>query len=113
MITRKDIFKHIDPRLLKRYLEGSGRKDELQLIVNWFSEFWTNEEVRKISHELWNEDIVVCYDEERIHNRIHHILRIEEAASHDMEKDLFRKRTSSEKGPPNYNINSNNLKQTH
>jgi hypothetical protein len=95
MITRKDKFEHIDPCTLKRYLEGSGGKDGLPLIVNWFSYFWTNEEVRKISHALWDEipeDIVVCYDEERIHDRIHHILRIEEAASHDLEKDLTRRR---------------------
>jgi hypothetical protein len=90
MKAGKDKFKHFDPRTLKRYLEGRGNKNEQQLIANWFSDLWTNEQLRKISHELWDnipKDIAVtCYDEERIHDRIHHILILEEAAAHDKEK---------------------------
>ena len=82
---KKDKFYKIDIRLLQRYLEGRGDKNEKQQIEEWFSDLWTGEELRKFSKNRWNDlpkDISLPdYDEDRLHDRIHHILRLEDAAA--------------------------------
>ncbi len=88
MSTEKDKFKQVDALLLKRYLEGGGSEKEKLHIEEWFSDLRTNEELRKFSKIRWEdlpeeskETTLSGYDEERVHDRIHHILRLEEAAA--------------------------------
>ena len=83
MKTEKEKFKKVDTRLVQRFLEArESEKDQLQ-IEEWFSDLWANEELRKFSKDHWNDQpreiALTGYDEERIHDRIHHILRLEEA----------------------------------
>ena len=88
MHTEKDILKQIDARLVQRYLEGGGSKKERLQIEEWFSDLRANEELRKFSKNRWEdlskepeETTLSGYDEERVHDRIHHILRLEEAVA--------------------------------
>lgn len=83
MQTEKEKFTKVDTQLVQRFLEAGGsEKDQLQ-IEEWFSDLWANEELRKFSMNHWNDQpseiAFAGYDEERIHDRIHHILRLEEA----------------------------------
>ena len=94
MEKTKSKFKHIDPHVLNNYLNGKGGRKEQQLITDWFSGIWSNEEIRKITHEQLEktpEDITIQgYDEDRIHDRIHHILRLEESAVRQKESGGIR-----------------------
>jgi transmembrane sensor len=87
MSAEKNKFKYIDNRLLDRYLKEKESKKEQFLIEEWFLDLQANEELRKCSKMRWyglpdtKETILPGYDEERIHDRIHHILRLEEAAN--------------------------------
>ena len=88
MNTEKDKFKQVDARLVQRYLEGGGSEKEKLQIEEWFSDLRANEELRKFSKIRWEdlpkepkETTLSGYDEERVHDRIHHILRLEEAAA--------------------------------
>ena len=89
-----DQFDKIDTSLLLRYLEGRGNKGEKQQIEEWFSDLVANEELRKYSESRWNdipEQIHPSgYDEDRLHDRIHHILRLEEAVTHQKIKTKTR-----------------------
>lgn len=82
MSTTKDKFKHIDPNILESFLDGTGDQKKKQQIANWFSDLWANEEMRKITFERWNKTPeklnIKGYDKGRIHDRIYHILRLEE-----------------------------------
>jgi transmembrane sensor len=87
MSTEKGKFKHIDNRLLDRYLELLESNEDQLKIEEWFTDLQANEELRKYSKRKWDglaypdETDLSGYDEERIHNRIHHLLRLEEAAN--------------------------------
>ncbi len=86
MSTENNKFNYIDKHLLNRYLTEKESKIEITLIEEWFLDLQANEELRKYSKMRWdgmpdtNEMILPGYDEGRIHDRIHHILRLEEAA---------------------------------
>ena len=86
----KNKFNKIDTRLLQRYLEGHGGKKERQQIEEWFSDLFTNEELRKFSKNRWDdlstEISLPGYDEDRLNDRINHILRLEEAATFQKER---------------------------
>jgi ferric-dicitrate binding protein FerR (iron transport regulator) len=90
----KDIFNKIDKDLLQRYLESEGSNKEKQQIGEWFADLLGNEELRKFSKSWWNDlpdDISFSdYDEERLQDRIHHILRLEEAVVFQKEKKKAR-----------------------
>ncbi len=88
MHTEKDKLNQVDPRLVQRYLEGGESEKEQLQIEEWFSDLRANEELRKFSKNRWEdlpkepkETTLSGYDEERVHDRIHHILRLEEAAA--------------------------------
>jgi transmembrane sensor len=80
----------IDARVLQQYLEGKGGDKSLEQIKEWFSESSTTEQIDNISRSRWDdlpEDISPFgYDEERLYDKIHRILRIEDAASFQQEK---------------------------
>jgi transmembrane sensor len=84
MHTEKNNFKQIDTRLVHSYLEGGGSEKEQLQIEEWFSDLRANEEIRKLSKIRWEdlpkETTLSGYDEERVYDRIHRILRLEEAA---------------------------------
>ena len=86
----KDKSKQIDSNFLKSYLEGKGSREEQLKIAGWFADIWANEELRKITRDRWYnipEDIKIPgFDQERIQDRIHHILRLEEAASNNRDR---------------------------
>ena len=86
----KDKSKQIDPNFVKSYLDGKGSREEQLKIDEWFADLWANEELRKVTHERWDNipaDIKVPgYDQERIQDRIHHIIRLEEVAEHDRDR---------------------------
>ncbi len=94
MKKTEDKFRHIDPHILNNYLNGQGSRKEQQLITDWFSDLGANEEIRIITHEQLEqtpEDITIPgYDEDRIHDRIHHILRLEESALRQKENGKIR-----------------------
>ncbi|MFH0758090.1 MAG: FecR domain-containing protein, partial [Bacteroidota bacterium] len=77
---------NIDKQLLYSYLDGKGDTEERQNISDWFSGLLTNEELRKVSHERWDlipGDIPVPgYNEDAVHDRIHHLIRLEEARAY-------------------------------
>jgi ferric-dicitrate binding protein FerR (iron transport regulator) len=78
-------YKKIEPNILKNYLESRGSRTAQQKIANWFSDLWSNEELRKFTQKLWDkipEDIPTPdYDRERIQGRVHHLIRLEETAA--------------------------------
>jgi len=82
-MKEKNKFKHIDPNIVDHYLDGKGNSEELQQIADWFSNMLANDELRKYSYERWtrnSENIADGdYDEIRLQDRIHHILRLEES----------------------------------
>ncbi len=90
----KDNPNKIDTGLLHRYLEGTDGNKEQQQIDEWFSDLYANEELKKFSENIWNDlptDISLPgYDEDRMHDRIHHILRLEEAAALQKEREKAR-----------------------
>ncbi|MEN8230077.1 MAG: FecR domain-containing protein [Bacteroidota bacterium] len=93
MQTEKDKFKQVDANLVERYLEGGGSKKEQLQIEEWFSDLQANEELRKFSKNRWEdrpeepkETTLSGYDEERMHDRIHHIMRLEDAAIYQKER---------------------------
>ena len=87
MISENNTFKLIDSRLLRQYFKGKGTEEEQKRISEWFSSLMAERELRNVSQELWNElneDISNHgYDEARIHDRIHHLLRLEEAETNN------------------------------
>lgn len=80
----------IDYRLLRGYFKGTGSIEERKKIEEWFSSMKMEKELRKVSGEFWDEiseDITIRgYDEEKIHGRIHHMLRLEEARNYNKNK---------------------------
>lgn len=84
-MTGKHKFKYIDPLFVKHYLESEGNKAEKHQIAAWFADLLANRELRKFTNKRWtdiSENLVgEDYDEGRINDRIHHILRLEEAAA--------------------------------
>jgi len=86
-------LRYIDPHTVQHYLESKGSKKERKKIAEWFSDILANDELRKFTYNRWqtySEDKKRhLYDEERIHDRIHHILRLEEATS--LKKDRLKR----------------------
>lgn len=86
--------KYIDPVILKRYIEGHGNRKDRERIREWFSQLRANEEIRMFIHDLWDhyreDESLTGYEEDRIHDRIHHILRAEDAA--EMQKERAKTR---------------------
>jgi len=80
----------IDFELLRHYFKGTGSIEEKKKIEEWFSSLMMEKELREVSKEFWDEiteDISVHgYDETRIHGRIHHLLRLEEARVYNKNK---------------------------
>jgi len=88
MDTESNKFEQVDARTVQRYLEGKGSKKEQLQIEEWFSDLLANEELTKFSKNRWDdwskepeETTLSGYDEKRILDRIHHILRLEDAAA--------------------------------
>lgn len=86
MHKEKNIFSHIDTSLAKSYLESKESTEDQIHIEEWFSDIRANEELRTFSRSWWNESpqesSLSGYDEQRVQDRIHHIIRLEEAAAH-------------------------------
>jgi len=94
MSNYKNQLKIVDYQLLKNYLEGRGTEEDKQKIKNWFSSLQAEQELRKVSHDIWNDivqNIVIHgYDEARIQDRINHLLRLEEAMEYNKNKAKIR-----------------------
>lgn len=84
-MTENHRFKYIDPLVVRRYLESRGNKEDQHQIAAWFADLLANRELREFTNKQWadiSENLAEeDYDEDRIHDRIHHILRSEEAAA--------------------------------
>ncbi|MDF1573487.1 MAG: DUF4974 domain-containing protein [Bacteroidales bacterium] len=84
-MTGKHKYKYIDPQIVRNYLESEGNKAGQHQIAKWFSDMLANEELRDFTSKQWaklsENSVRKDYDEDRIHDRIHHLLRLEEAAA--------------------------------
>lgn len=90
----KNKLKIVDYQLLKNYFEDKGTEEDKQKIKDWFSNLQSEQELRKVSQNLWDDiaqDITIYgYDEARIHDRIHHLLRLEEAMEYNENRAKIR-----------------------
>lgn len=78
-------MKKIDPHIIKRYLDGTGKKGDNEMIVSWFSNFEADTELRKFYKSYWDEmpvsETVDGYNEEQMLGKIYHQIKIEESKS--------------------------------
>lgn len=75
----------VEPYIIKRYLDGAGKKGDKEKIMSWFSGLQTDAELRQVYKNYWNKMpdalIVEGYDEEKILGKIYHQIKIEESKS--------------------------------
>ncbi|HAZ03799.1 MAG: hypothetical protein A2W90_17780 [Bacteroidetes bacterium GWF2_42_66] len=73
----------VEPHIIRRYLDGTGKKDDKEKIISWFSGSQTVTELRQGYKNYWNEMTdsleVEGYNEEKILGRIYHQIKIEES----------------------------------
>ena len=73
----------IDKELLIRFLEGAGSEEDENIIQDWLKDPESESELNKESFRLWEEikpDIQLQdYNGDRILDRIHHRIKIEES----------------------------------
>lgn len=73
----------VTPHIIKRYLDGTGKKGDKEMIVSWFSNFETDTELRRFYKTYWDEMTVSekldGYNEEHILGKIYHQIKIEES----------------------------------
>lgn len=75
----------VDPKIIQRYLDGTGKKGDKEKIMSWFSGLPKDPELRGAYKSYWDEMTVLPevegYDEEKMLNRIYHQIRIKESKS--------------------------------
>ncbi|MDX9881377.1 MAG: DUF4974 domain-containing protein [Prolixibacteraceae bacterium] len=75
----------VEPYIIRRYLDGIGRKGDKETIMSWFSGLQTDAELRQVYKNYWDEMTdspeKVGYSEEEMLGRIYHQIKIEESKS--------------------------------
>lgn len=75
----------VEPHIIRRYLDGTGKKGDKETIMSWFSGLQTDAELRQVYKNYWDEmtDLPekVGYSEEEMLGRIYHQIKIEESKS--------------------------------
>lgn len=73
----------VEPHIIRRYLDGTGKKGDREKIISWFSGLQTDAELRQVYKNYWNKIpdalIVEGYDEEKILGKIYHQIKIKES----------------------------------
>lgn len=75
----------VEPHIIKRYLDGTGRKEDKEIIISWFSDFQMETGLRQVYKSYWDEmpdsPEVEGYDEGKVLGEIYHQIKIEESKS--------------------------------
>lgn len=75
----------VEPDIIRRYLDGAGKKDDEETIMSWFSGLQTESLLRQVYKNYWDEmtDLPekVGYSEKEMLGRIYHQIKIEESNS--------------------------------
>ncbi len=84
----------VDFQLIKRYLDGTGKDGDKEIIINWFSNFQAEGNLRKQYHRYWSELAhkldIEGYDGSGILGRIYHEIKLEESRSLPRKKPMIR-----------------------
>lgn len=75
----------VEPHIIRRYLDGIGKKGDKETIMSWFSELQTDTVLRQVYKNYWDQmnDLQeeIGYREEEMLGRIYHQIKIEESKS--------------------------------
>ena len=82
----------VDFQIIKRYLDGKGKQEDLETILSWFSGDETQADLRDQYYHYWNDltgdNPLEGYDEEKMLGKIYHEIKLEESKLAEKQRKL-------------------------
>lgn len=84
----------VDLKIIKRFLDGDQKEGDRDLILDWFSDFAAEADLRKKYHEYWeeltNNQDLTGYDAEKVLGMVHHRITLRESRLKSKNRTLIR-----------------------